>query len=432
VRDRRRHLVCDICIPTRNERGRRSKSPRPDPHCNPIPAHGPLVHRSTLGKGTSNVALLHLARTTANRLVGRLRPRLTRSTFIPPEERHATWWLQGPILVSSTNFTSSGIALGFAGPSLGLSVAWPSSRVTRLWSFRRLFLHFHGSRARTLACPQMIQARTQFRLPRSSCRTLAVIITPAERSTCCRHLVLQTGLQAIWGEHDDFRRDLRSVAAAALAIFDTTGSIAHSGSCSVRDKTTCFTAAVPRILFGAGPHAWRQAARSAQPRSWAVFVISAGLQHPPGPYVSTTPAYLGPAKPKNSYYITTIRGRQPVRPGLMAWGRGSLHARRHRRTPCALITNPATTWSPTGFAAILAVFVRTEPDRRGRHHNPYWRPTLGVGHDGRRIVPRQAHRPPAHHIICVALLVLWSPITLRQRQNVTTFDQRQFRDPGGL
>ena len=100
--------------------------------------------------------------------------------YIPAEERHGNVWRQGPFWFV-TNFNFFSIALGFVGPSLGLSVLWTVVAGVLGLVFGGLFMAFHGSQGPKLGLPQMIQARAQFGYRGVIVPTLAVVITLRRR-----------------------------------------------------------------------------------------------------------------------------------------------------------------------------------------------------------------------------------------------------------
>src|SRR5579862_2783177 len=81
--------------------------------------------------------------------------------YVPENERHGRvidqvfFWFLG-------NFHFFTIAIGFVGPSLGLSLGYTALAGTLGILFGTLFAAFHASQGAELGLPQMIQSRAQF------------------------------------------------------------------------------------------------------------------------------------------------------------------------------------------------------------------------------------------------------------------------------
>src|SRR3954468_4336451 len=86
----------------------------------------------------------------------------TRSiAYGPAEERHGKVSHQGPFWFVG-NFQPFTLALGFVGPSLGLSLLWSIVAGVAGIAFGTLFMAFHATQGPVLGLPQMIQSRAQF------------------------------------------------------------------------------------------------------------------------------------------------------------------------------------------------------------------------------------------------------------------------------
>jgi len=81
--------------------------------------------------------------------------------FIPERERHGRVWDQGPFWFLS-NFQFYAIAIGFVGPSLGLSLGWTVLAGLIGVTIGTVFQAFHASQGAEMGLPQMIQSRAQF------------------------------------------------------------------------------------------------------------------------------------------------------------------------------------------------------------------------------------------------------------------------------
>jgi NCS1 family nucleobase:cation symporter-1 len=81
--------------------------------------------------------------------------------YIPEKERHGRVIDQVPFWFLG-NFHFFTIAIGFVGPSMGLSFAFTSLAGALGILFGTLFVAFHASQGAELGMPQMIQSRAQF------------------------------------------------------------------------------------------------------------------------------------------------------------------------------------------------------------------------------------------------------------------------------
>jgi purine-cytosine permease-like protein len=81
--------------------------------------------------------------------------------YIAEDERHGRVIDQGPFWFLG-NFHFFTIAIGFVGPSMGLSFGFTSLAGTLGILFGTLFVAFHASQGAELGLPQMIQSRAQF------------------------------------------------------------------------------------------------------------------------------------------------------------------------------------------------------------------------------------------------------------------------------
>ena len=80
---------------------------------------------------------------------------------VPPAERHGRVTAQIPFWFLG-NFQFFTVAIGFIGPSMGLSVAWSAPAGTLGILFGTIFMALHASQGPRLGLPQMIQSRAQF------------------------------------------------------------------------------------------------------------------------------------------------------------------------------------------------------------------------------------------------------------------------------
>ena len=81
--------------------------------------------------------------------------------YVPENERHGRVVDQGPFWFLG-NFQFFTIAIGFVGPSMGLSLGYTALAGVIGILFGTLFMAFHASQGAELGLPQMIQSRAQF------------------------------------------------------------------------------------------------------------------------------------------------------------------------------------------------------------------------------------------------------------------------------
>ncbi|MDN0084534.1 cytosine permease [Crenobacter sp. SG2305] len=81
--------------------------------------------------------------------------------YVPEHERHGKVRDQGPFWFLG-NFQFFTIAIGFIGPSMGLSLGYTALAGIIGILFGTLFMAFHASQGAELGLPQMIQSRAQF------------------------------------------------------------------------------------------------------------------------------------------------------------------------------------------------------------------------------------------------------------------------------
>ena len=80
--------------------------------------------------------------------------------WVPANKRHGRVWQQGPLWFLS-NFQFFTIALGFVGPSMGLSLEWTILASVLGILTGTVFMAFHASQGPVLGVPQMVQSRAQ-------------------------------------------------------------------------------------------------------------------------------------------------------------------------------------------------------------------------------------------------------------------------------
>jgi nucleobase:cation symporter-1, NCS1 family len=332
--------------------------------------------------------------------------------FIPPNERHGSVWRQGPFwFIPNFNFFS--IALGFIGPSLGLSVAWTVVAGALGLVFGGLFMAFHGTQGPKLGLPQMIQSRAQFGYRGVVVPTLAIVIVLMTFSVL-QTMVLRTGLNQIWGWNTVIVAVGASVAAAALAI------LGHDWL--HRAFRVLFWCALPMyalftagLMFGAVPTQAPPEMGFNAAAFMAVFVIAASYNITLAPDVADYTRYLPATTRKIQLIGTILIGASLSAVWLM--GVGAWLATRTGATDglVALYTagNQMVPYFGTALTILSAVSLVAVVGI-----NTY-SSALGVATMADSITPTKPTRRLRITII-VALLVIWVLITLSINDDHTT------------
>jgi len=137
--------------------------------------------------------------------------------FVPEAERHGRVQDQGPFWFLS-NFHFFAIAIGFVGPSLGLSLRDTAIAGVLGISIGTALQAFHASQGPEMGLPQMIQSRAQFGYRGVIVPLLATLISLVGYNVVSTVLV-SDGAAALWGLNRRIVAVGLSVFAAALAIW---------------------------------------------------------------------------------------------------------------------------------------------------------------------------------------------------------------------
>ena len=137
--------------------------------------------------------------------------------YVPDDERHGKVGHQGPFWFVG-NFQPFTLALGFVGPSLGLSLWWTVVAGIAGIAFGTLFMAFHATQGPVLGLPQMIQSRAQFGFRGVLVPLIGTLFTFVGFNVV-DVVILKSGLQEIFGWNSVVVAVVITVAAAALAIF---------------------------------------------------------------------------------------------------------------------------------------------------------------------------------------------------------------------
>jgi purine-cytosine permease-like protein len=137
--------------------------------------------------------------------------------FIPENERHGRVVDQGPFWFLS-NFHFFAIAIGFVGPSLGLTLGYSALAGTLGILLGTTFQAFHASQGAELGLPQMIQSRAQFGGRGVIVPLLGVLVSLLGYNVVAT-VLLAEGLHQLWGANGALSAIAVSALAAALAIW---------------------------------------------------------------------------------------------------------------------------------------------------------------------------------------------------------------------
>ncbi|MHA3021182.1 purine-cytosine permease family protein [Mycobacterium sp. BMJ-28] len=137
--------------------------------------------------------------------------------YVPDDERHGKVGHQGPFWFVG-NFQPFTLALGFVGPSLGLSLWWTVVAGIAGIAFGTLFMAFHATQGPVLGLPQMIQSRAQFGYRGVLLPLIGTLFTFVGFNVV-DVVIIKSGLQEIFGWNSAAVAVVITMVAAGLAIF---------------------------------------------------------------------------------------------------------------------------------------------------------------------------------------------------------------------
>lgn len=222
--------------------------------------------------------------------------------YVPENERHGRVADQGPFWFLG-NFQFFTIAIGFVGPSMGLSLGYTALAGMIGILFGTLFMAFHASQGAELGLPQMIQSRAQFGYRGVVVVLVGTLVTFVGFNVVDSVLV-STGLNGIFGWDPTIVTLVITVVATLLAIYG------HDWLHVI--FKVCFIACLPLYIILTGAiltgHAGGQPP-TAGGFTWVAFVaqIAAGASYniTYAPYVSDYSRYL-PRKTKPLAIIAAV------------------------------------------------------------------------------------------------------------------------------
>jgi nucleobase:cation symporter-1, NCS1 family len=222
--------------------------------------------------------------------------------YVPDTERHGKVSHQGPFWFVG-NFQPFTLALGFVGPSLGLSLWWSIVAGIAGVAFGTLFMAFHATQGPVLGLPQMIQSRAQFGFRGVLLPLIGTLFTFVGFNVV-DVVIIKSGLESIFGWNPVMVAAVITVIAASLAIFGY--DLLH------RSFRVLFWVSLPlwviltgSVLFGgvaggpAAPGGFTWVAFLAQ------FGVAASYNITYAPYVSDYSRYL-PRNTKPSSIIASV------------------------------------------------------------------------------------------------------------------------------
>ena len=137
--------------------------------------------------------------------------------YVPEDERHGKVGHQGPFWFAG-NFQPFTLALGFVGPSLGLSLWWSVIAGIAGIAFGTLFMAFHATQGPVLGLPQMIQSRAQFGFRGVLLPLIGTLFTFVGFNVV-DVVIIKSGLQSIFGWNPVVVAAAITLIAASLAIY---------------------------------------------------------------------------------------------------------------------------------------------------------------------------------------------------------------------
>lgn len=137
--------------------------------------------------------------------------------YVPESERHGRVIDQGLFWFLS-NFHFFAIAIGFVGPSLGLSLGFTALAGALGILIGTTFQAFHASQGAELGLPQMIQSRAQFGYRGVIVPLLGTLVSLVGYNIVSTVLVSE-GMTALWGINRNTAAISISLLSAALAVW---------------------------------------------------------------------------------------------------------------------------------------------------------------------------------------------------------------------
>jgi purine-cytosine permease-like protein len=137
--------------------------------------------------------------------------------YVPLSERRGRVWHQAPFWFTG-NFNFFTIAIGFVGPSQGLSFGYTCLASIFGILFGTIFMALHASQGPDVGLPQMVQSRAQFGF-RGALVPLAATLFTFLTFNVVDTLLVSQGFATLWGINTVVSSISLAVAAILLAIY---------------------------------------------------------------------------------------------------------------------------------------------------------------------------------------------------------------------
>ena len=137
--------------------------------------------------------------------------------WVPEEERTGKVWHQAPLWFLG-NFQYFSVAVGFIGPSLGLSLGATILASVLGICIGTVFMAFHASQGPTMGLPQLLQSRAQFGYRGVVVPLFAALFTYLA-FTIVTIVLLSEGMNSVFGMNPFLVALVGTALAAVLAIF---------------------------------------------------------------------------------------------------------------------------------------------------------------------------------------------------------------------
>jgi nucleobase:cation symporter-1, NCS1 family len=225
--------------------------------------------------------------------------------FIPEHERHGRVQDQGPFWFLS-NFHFFAIAIGFVGPSLGLSLGATALAGAAGIVIGTAFQAFHASQGAEMGLPQMIQSRAQFGYRGVIVPLVGTLVSLVGYNVVSTVLV-SAGSHALWGTNPSAVAIGMSLVAAVLAIWGYDW-LHRAFKLLFWISLPLFSILSIAILTGKAGGS----AHAAGGFSWAAFVTqlasAASFNITAAPYVSDYSRYLPTRTPRARIILNVFAG----------------------------------------------------------------------------------------------------------------------------
>ncbi len=242
--------------------------------------------------------------------------------FIPEHERHGRVTDQGPFWFLS-NFHFFAIAIGFVGPSLGLSLGFTALAGTLGILIGTTFQAFHASQGAELGLPQMIQSRAQFGYRGVMVPLAGTFVSLVGYNVVATVLVAE-GMHALWSANRVATAVGISTLAAVLAVWGYDW-LHRAFRILFWISLPLFSVLSIAILIGkAGGTHGTAAGTAAGGFNWVAFLTqlasAASFNVTAAPYVSDYSRYLPTRTPRLAIILNVFLGSASSAIWLIAMG----------------------------------------------------------------------------------------------------------------